>query len=353
MNLALGILARKRRPLIITDVLSQLDENELDHVPVLREHESAVLLPMFEGTAVSSVILLTFDMIFPVTDVFTQNIIMGISNLATMTLEKIRFYFEQERIRTAFDRHERLVAMGHLIAGVAHEVNNPLSIMQLDLDELRSHFRLDENTEAVGLVDSMQEEIARMTGLVRQLKDFARSDDLDEVLDDQSTDINEVFKSYPIKILLKNISRKKIAVKQELKAGRCSLIIPRNKLLQVVMNLLVNADEALENIDKGTIRIVTRYLEGDLPDRGTGIIEIRDNGAGIGSESMPRIFDPFYTTKQATGTGLGLSISYTIINAHGGEITVESCPESGTVFTILLPAVRKKSMLSQIGRSQR
>lgn len=177
---------------------------------------------------------------------------------------------------------------------------------------------------------SLQEEISRISGIVKQLKDYANPASV--ALD--SVQVDELLKNFPVKIYLKNLLKKGISINMRLGAGKASILIPRNRLIQVLMNLFSNADDSIEDKEQGVIAIETGRVQRDVP---MVYISVRDNGIGVAAENMQRIFEPFFTTKKSEGTGLGLSISYSIVKSYNGDITVSSGDGDGTQFTVYFP----------------
>lgn len=249
---------------------------------------------------------------------------------------------------------EKMASLGQLVAGIAHEINNPLGFVKSNMENLQTF-----TTKLLSLVDSLdntllpeetetklkkqKEEIKydylknrlediiertvvgvnRMKEIIQDLKTFSRLDSAEFIETDINSSIDIVLG------LLVHEFKDKIEIKKtytSLPPVECYSA----KLNQVFMNLLINACQAIE--EKGEIAIKTAHKNGMVS------IEIRDTGKGISKESMEKIFDPFYTTKPVgQGTGLGLSISYKIINAHNGEITVNSEKGKGAAFKITIP----------------
>jgi PAS domain S-box-containing protein len=238
---------------------------------------------------------------------------------------------------------EKMAALGHLVAGVAHEINTPLGAMVSNNDVfIRSMLRLKEmllsgclgdierNPAILELLTGIEEltgvsktAAERIIKIVTGLRKFAR---LEEAEID-TVDIHEGIDSTII--LVQHETRNRIAIHREygkLPAVTCH----PNQLNQVFMNILVNAAHAIE--DRGDIFIATKHINDAV------VIEIRDTGKGIPPGSLEKIFDPGFTTKgMGVGTGLGLSIVYQIIKDHNGTIDVESAPGRGSTFRITLP----------------
>ncbi len=332
-SLTIRMLVSKRAPIFMEDLQAELNDEDRQNFPGILKSNSAVFIPLTVKSEIVAIILLSFMSSVYDFDTIVLNILMGISNLASITLEKIRSIDEQGIMKNTLDRYERLTAMGRIIAGVAHEINNPLSIMQLDLDELKTILEEDNDGPDKGsleLMHSLQEEISRISGIVNQLKDYANP----ASIANDNVQVDELLKNFPVKIYLKNLLKKGITVNMKLGAGRANIIIPRNRLIQVLMNLFSNADDSIEEKESGIITIESGRVHRGIP---MVYISIRDNGIGIVSENVQKIFEPFFTTKKSEGTGLGLSISYSIVKSYNGEITVSSGEAGGSEFVVYFP----------------
>ncbi len=221
---------------------------------------------------------------------------------------------------------EKLAAIGQLTAGVAHEINNPIAVMQGNLDLLREVLGPGAGP-VVNELRLIDEQVNRIRLIVTKLLQFARPAEYAGYVEE--VDVNGLLAD--CLVLARHLMRKgAIAVEQELRATR-RVEISRNELQQVLVNLLVNAIHAMP--DGGTLALSTRDWEG----KGVAVA-IRDTGSGIHPEDLPRIFDPFFTTKRQHGTGLGLSVSYALVERYGGSITVRSRPGEGAEFTVWLLA---------------
>ncbi len=223
---------------------------------------------------------------------------------------------------------DKLSALGKLTGSIAHEFNNPLFGMTNILEQIRDDAPLDE--EDRDLLCLAIKECERMAGLVRKLRDFYKPStavpkfvNLHETIDDV------------VLLMNKKLSQRKITLKRQYEPGLPKILIVEDKLKQVILNLLQNAEAAITG-DQGMVEVVT---ESTYP----GIrIKISDNGAGISPENMENIFEPFFTTKEGSkGTGLGLSVCYGIIKDFGGDIRVISKPKRGASFIIDLPFERR------------
>jgi signal transduction histidine kinase len=232
---------------------------------------------------------------------------------------------------------EKMKSLGQLVAGVAHELNNPIGFVHANLQLLDEYVKKLMEAQRTGaekepireaierLLMRSREGTERVKKIVQDLRIFSRMDHAEL----QNADLNEEIER--ALTLMEPRFRNEIEVEREfgeLPRVRCYA----GQLNQVILNLLMNACDALG--EKGTIRIRTRR-------RGEGVrLEFSDDGPGIPPESLSRIFDPFYTTKPVgAGTGLGLSLSHSIIERHGGRLAVDSEVGVGTTFAIDLPVV--------------
>ncbi|NOX38856.1 MAG: hypothetical protein GXO78_15100 [Calditrichaeota bacterium] len=285
-----------------------------------------------------------------------------VRELEAKNRELRRLYQELKEAQAQLIQSEKMSSLGQLVAGVAHELNNPISFVYANLKTLQEYVealsrllevilkqrdardlpeKLKETVQQLqdqydldfilndlnGLIQESLDGSRRVKEVVQNLRNFSR---LDEAAF-KSVDLHEGLES--TLTLLRHEIRDRIRVHK--KYGELPRIVCQpGQINQVFMNLLLNAIQAIEG--KGNIWITTRS-EGDRV-----CVEIRDDGKGIPADVLSRIFDPFFTTKPVgQGTGLGLSISYRIIQDHGGRIEVESQEGKGTCFRIYLPLSRE------------
>jgi PAS domain S-box-containing protein len=223
----------------------------------------------------------------------------------------IRNLTEERKVADHLGRTEKLAAIGELVAGVAHELNNPLTgistFAQLLLEDKR--------------------EADRAIGVIRDLLLFARKTDERDVMVDVNTIVQHTVR---LRALASRSSG--IEVHMQLDPSAPKVRGDEQKLQQVLLNLLVNAESALRDARVRHLSVITRSKNRAV------VIVVSDTGHGMTPLVSQRVFEPFFTTKPpGEGTGLGLSVSYGIIQAHGGTISVESAPDVGTTFTISLP----------------
>lgn len=224
---------------------------------------------------------------------------------------------------------EKLAVIGEITAGVAHEINNPIAVMQGNLEVVRS---LMENNADPAHVEFrlLDEQIHRISQIVTKLLQFSRPEEYADYVEQLAPD-EVIIDSLPlIRHLLKNDTIEIIHL-----AGAQSMVrMNRTELQQVLVNLMVNAIHAMP--DGG--RLFLRTREQERNGRAGVVIEVADTGVGMSEEVKARIFDPFFTTKRRSGTGLGLSISHKLVTRQGGMFDVESEPGKGTTFAVWLPA---------------
>jgi two-component system NtrC family sensor kinase len=223
---------------------------------------------------------------------------------------------------------EKLASIGEITAGVAHEINNPVAVIQGNVDVVR--LTLGEQAEPVKTeLDLIDRQIMRIGGIVGKLLQFARPSDygkfeeyvnLRDITQDSLGLVDHVYAS------------KDIDVKLEF-ANVPDVKINPSELQQVIINLIINAVQAMDG--NGTLTIQSNVLERD--GKNGVCLAFHDSGPGISEDTINTIFDPFFTTKRAKGTGLGLSISQTIIQTAGGIITADNHPEGGALMSIWLP----------------
>ena len=251
---------------------------------------------------------------------------------------------EQARMHKHLMISERMVVVGTLAAGVAHEINNPLTIAMGNLEFIiegaaRKQYGLlvanDPGAEAGSFDQSLREideALKRIRDIVRDVKLFSRPQE-DAV---GAVDVHAAIDS-SVRMARNEIRNRARLVKQY---GAAPLVrANESRLGQVVLNLIVNAAQAMppRQDAENVIRVATRTT-----DDGLGVIEVIDNGCGIPAENLERIFDPFFTTKAVgVGTGLGLSICHRIVSEFGGAMEVDSEVDRGTIFRVLLPPWRQ------------
>jgi PAS domain S-box-containing protein len=236
---------------------------------------------------------------------------------------------ELARQRDVLYESEKLAALGQLVAGVAHEMNNPLGIMSSRIELiLEDAARQVLPPELVEDLRVLHRNTLRVAGVAQALRSFARQSTGER----RPVDLNRVVEE-TLLLVGKSMSTQNVRIVTALDPALPPLLGDGNALQQVVLNLLTNAHEAMP--DGGEIRVETGCRPGEPP---RVQLLVSDTGTGISPVDLPHVFEPFYTTK-ATGTGLGLAVSYGIVHAHEGSIEVDSTPGQGTTFRLAFPAL--------------
>jgi len=233
---------------------------------------------------------------------------------------------EVKRLEEQLIQAEKLAAMGQMLAGVAHELNNPLTAILGASELLRDRIGVDENVRRQ--LDMTHRQARRAARIVQNLLEFSRP----ALPQKKALDLNAVV-DRTLQLHEHSLRRNAIEVDFSTSPGLPPTIGDANQLIQVFLNLIGNAEQAIREI-RPSGRIQIRL--GRAADR--IFATVQDDGVGIKPEVLAKIFDPFFTTKRpGGGTGLGLSICLSIIREHGGDIEAEALPAGGAAFTVFLP----------------
>jgi polar amino acid transport system substrate-binding protein len=251
---------------------------------------------------------------------------------------------------------DKMTSLGILVAGVAHEINNPNGLILLNMPILREVYRdagevLEERYRDLGdftlgglpysrmrdevpcLLEEMQGGANRIKRIVEELKDFARQDTSSAT---EPVDFNATVQA-AVRLVESSIRSATNCFESNYAAGLPLIQGNAQRIEQVAVNLILNACQALPDTER-RISLETRYDR----DAGAVVLRIADEGSGIAPEHIPHLTDPFFTTKRESGgTGLGLSVSATIVKEHGGTLEFESAPGRGTTVTLTLPCSRR------------
>jgi len=222
---------------------------------------------------------------------------------------------------------DKMVSLGHVAAGIAHEIRNPLSGINVFLDGIRENFQDPESSDDIkGLITQAQAAAGKIESVVKGVLDFARPSTPHFELTDITAPLRDALR-------LSHVTQRKagISVVTDLQEGLPPVYIDKHQMEQVIMNLITNAAESLSG-SAGERRIDLQTYA----DQDSVVIRCADSGCGIRPESREKIFDPFYTTKK-DGSGIGLSICERIIADHRGSISVGSSPSGGAEFIIRIP----------------
>ncbi|MDD5552783.1 MAG: ATP-binding protein [Candidatus Omnitrophica bacterium] len=349
MDSVSGFVVRNREPLLVTDFaqddyLNKLNKKEgylrntFISAPVIYNNEVLGVLHVCEKKTPGP---------------FTRrelSVVMNIVRMGAIALQNVRLYEQAtrraEELKAAYDelkemqdkliQSEKLKAIGQLASGVAHEMRNPLGIILQGIDYLDQIIPpgSKDHRETQSMI---RESAQRADKIVLQLLDFSRATKLEL----HPEDIGSVLEG-SLNLVKKEL--KNIEVIRDIREGLPKVLVDKNKLTQVFINMFVNAAHAMPGGGKLTIRGYIKQMEGaENPDapfepgEKAIIVEIEDTGTGISEENMKKLFNPFFTTKgQGKGTGLGLSVTRNIIIMHKGLIEVNSRVNEGTKFTITL-----------------
>jgi PAS domain S-box-containing protein len=233
---------------------------------------------------------------------------------------------DQRQIEQQIQKTEKLASLGQLAAGIAHEINNPLGVILCYTDLLKR--QVSDQPQSLSDVSTIEKHALNCKRVVSDLLKFARSGPTVKTQTSLNGTIEEV-----VGMVSHQFSHNNIDIQLELDPELPLISMDADKIKQVFLNLLMNSQQAIG--DRGIIRISSSYLS----DSNQARVVFWDDGKGIPPEVQQKVFDPFFSTKEAgEGTGLGLSVSYGIIKEHHGEIHISSEPGNWTEFTILLPA---------------
>ncbi len=271
----------------------------------------------------------------PVLTPLAIELLTAMSQSAANALASFLMHKDLRQSHTLMRRTDRLRSLEIIAGGFAHEIRNPLTSIKTFIQlapERKDDSRFIEEFSRIVLDD-----VQRIERLIQEIFDYARH--MEPQLTDE--DLNEIVSSC-VYFVQTQADRQGIKIEKELASELPRGMLDRQQIKQVILNLLLNAMDAIGG-NSGTIRVRTHRLR--RPDRHEWAhIEIEDTGLGISAEHLDHIFDPFFTTKHSSafneGTGLGLTIAHQIIQEHGGEIRVNSTEGVGTTFHIRLPGHR-------------
>lgn len=243
----------------------------------------------------------------------------------------LRDVTEARRLRRQLVQSEKMVAVGELVSGVAHEINNPLTGV-LGYAQLLASRDIDK--QARKDAECIQQEAERATRIVRQLLSFARKHEPERAMTDVNAVVRELLdlKAYDLKV-------NNVRVEADLDGSLPATLTDRHQLQQVFLNMITNAEQAmLVNEKSGLLKVKTGRTDGHIQ------VVFADDGHGIPEAIRNRIFDPFFTTKEVgKGTGLGLSVCYGVVEDHGGRILVDDTPGGGATFVVEFPIIAADS----------
>jgi two-component system sensor histidine kinase HydH len=248
---------------------------------------------------------------------------LGALGMATIFYIQNRHLTEIKTLEAEMARGERLATVGNLAAAVAHEIRNPLSAVSMGLQRLRAEFEPAEGEEYRRIVDLVQGEVRRLNAIVEEFLSLARPIQLRPEPVPVAALLDEVRR-----LVEPQAGRAGIVVEQTIPDSLPALRADRDRIKQVLLNLVLNAIDAMPSGGRLTM--------GGAASGTAVTLTVTDTGSGIPPELLPRVFEPYVTTK-TKGLGLGLAIARRIVDAHGGRIEAESGAGQGTRFRVTLP----------------
>jgi len=297
---------------------------KINYIMVLTKQRSALLKPWY---TLRSKMLFIFA-------ISVVTIILVVFKLTDTVVKRVKEADEKRELAYREVQHtHKLSSIGRLAAGVAHEVNNPLAIINekagLVKDLIEHTPKFEKKEKYLELVESVLQSVNRCKTITHRLLGFAKRMEVEF----ENLDLNDLIKEV-LGFLEKEALYRNIDISMHMENDLPWIDSDRSQLQQVFLNILTNALAAVE--DEGRITISTWGK-----DQETVVASIQDNGSGMSEETRRHIFEPFFTTKKEKGTGLGLSITYGIVKKLGGDIDIKTKVGEGTTFTIFLPKKQK------------
>lgn len=283
-------------------------------------------VPLLLGGAVIGVLAVYVEQARPFTPE-EVDLLSALADQSATAIQNARLYERVVQMEEQLHQLDKLSVVGEMAAGLAHEIRNPLAVINMLISSLEAD--LVETDARRRDIRVIRENVQHIHGLVEQLLDVARV----RRSTPQPLDLVPVIDS-ALSLLGPKLSRQQIRVRRRVEAGASWAMADAARIQQVLLNLLQNAVEAIGS--RGEVRITLR----PGPKDETVALSVRDSGPGIPAEVHRQLFEPFITTKEQ-GVGLGLSIVRRIAEEHGGSISVQTSARQGTTLTLLLPAVAR------------
>jgi two-component system, NtrC family, sensor kinase len=329
-----NFLLERNQPIIkeeLQHVLSGQDETLTALVMTLTKMDSEVCLPLVNKTRLIGFVNLGHKPFLAFYSQDELNLLCSLANNAAIALDNAMLYEDWKRSQLLIRRADRLRSLETIAGGFAHEVRNPLTSIKTFIQ--LAPLRRDDSEFMDSFSAVVADDLARIERLIEEILDYARYMKPKFSLES----LNEIVTSclHFIEVKADNLN---VSVEKQLFEQLPPTMVDRQQIKQVLMNLLLNAIDAMKT--GGRVTVATRQLT-RLDGTQWIQIEVSDTGCGIASEDLPHIFDPFFTTKHESvehaGTGLGLSIVHQIIQEHTGTIEARSTVGQGTVFILTLP----------------
>ena len=253
-------------------------------------------------------------------------LILGISAITLIWVNQNRSLRKMKELEDRIQLAERLSSLGHLAAGVAHEIRNPLNAMGMGLQRLKREFLPQDESkkeEYISFMELILKETRRVNEIIEQFLTLSRPFQLNL----RESSLQDLLKNL-ITLFQEEASSERITLQADIPSDLPSVQIDPERLTQAFINIMKNGMQAMEQ--GGILRIESKPLKGRVE------VIISDSGSGIPTEQMAKIFNYYYTTKEK-GVGLGLPLAHRIIEAHGGQLKIESRVQCGTRVTVMLP----------------
>jgi signal transduction histidine kinase len=315
-----------------TGLLLPLSSEVLEHLEpeaceLLQSLDTHLCMPLLTQGKLVGILLLTLEDPTHLPGPQEREILELLAQQGALGLENALLY-EQERSRLQrLHRTERLAAMGHLAAGAAHEIRNPLTAIRSTMQYLARGMSDDDQRQ---MVDELLAEVDRINETVNDLLQLTREGSFEPVALEPVRAVDQA-----AALIEAQAERQGVSIHRSYPEEAPAIRADPDQVRQLLLNLLLNALQAMPAGGKLTLRV--EALDGMYPASDEWIqIVLVDTGTGIQPEEMEKIFDPFYTTKNE-GTGLGLAVSHRIVERHGGELQLESEPGRGTTVYLRLP----------------
>ncbi len=296
----------------------------------LRKLEARLVVPSFSGERLLAFLILGAKLSGERYTTDDIAIFSGLANQGALGIENAMFFEELRNNEAYMIQSEKLASLGQLASGMAHEIHNPLTIISGEAQLYLERFR-GQDGKVDEVLHSIIEECQRAADITRRILRFAKPAPSELVPLDLKATLEETLTLAGYQVRMEKVERL-IDLPADLPKVRGN----QNQLQEVILNLILNACQAMGEAG-GKLMVRASVVNGSSVQ-----LQVVDTGPGIPFNKLTKIFDPFYTTKQA-GTGLGLFVSQRIVQAHGGTIEVESKEGKGACFTIRLPACKDKA----------
>jgi signal transduction histidine kinase len=329
-------------PDALVDVLEALPEPEPtselaeDHPGIARalaERRWEVVVPLRINDRLIGVVALHRNRDFRLFSAEDLELLAGVASAATVALENARLSLQLRRSETVLERANRLSSLGTLAGGIAHEIRNPLVAVKTFLDLLPE--RLEDREFLTNFRNLSLSELKRVTNLISDLLALGKTTTAGR----KAVILAETLEPV-VRLMESTANKREVRLVEDVARDLPPVWADPDQLKQIALNLLLNAIDV--SPANGEIRLVVHGGTGRDGEPAV-VLEIHDEGPGIGREQLEDIFLPFFTTKDS-GTGLGLAMVHQMVVDHGGEITVDSVIGHGSVFRVTLPVVRDRAL---------